>query len=331
MDSLVFGVDVGGTKIAVLAGREKNETVDILERLEFATPAERPEVALSEILKKMQDLQTRHGDPASIGISCGGPLDVKKGLILSPPNLPAWDHVPIVERLRAAFPVPVTIENDADACAMAEFRYGAGRGVQNMVFLTFGTGLGAGLILNGRLYRGANGGAGEVGHIRLASDGPIGHHKAGSFEGFCSGGGLSKLGRITIEQRAREGSATEWSASQRRNMRLSAKDIAEAAYAGDETALEIMDVCGQKLGEGLAILIDTLNPERIVLGSIFVRCGDLLENAMRKALKQEALKQNLEACQIVPAMLGERVGDVAALSIAMIALAHAENRRTCML
>src|SRR5690606_15592063 len=130
---------------------------------------------------------------AAIGISCGGPLDSRRGVILSPPNLPGWDRIPVVEVFQQAFKVPVALQNDANAGALAEWLWGAGRGSHNMIFLTFGTGMGAGLILNGQLYSGTNDLAGEVGHIRLAPDGPVGYGKAGSFEGFCSGGGIKQL------------------------------------------------------------------------------------------------------------------------------------------
>ena len=131
----------------------------------------------------------------AIGITCGGPLDSKKGLIMSPPNLPKWDKIPITKIIEDNFNVPVFLQNDANACALAEWRFGAGKGTNNMIFLTFGTGLGAGLILDGRLYAGTNNLAGEIGHIRLAKDGPLGYDKKGSFEGFCSGAGIARLAK----------------------------------------------------------------------------------------------------------------------------------------
>ena len=122
-----------------------------------------------------QACSLRSQQTAAVGISCGGPLDSKKGLILSPPNLPGWDNVPVTKLLSEALQVPAFLQNDADACAIAEWRFGAGQGCENMVFLTFGTGLGAGLILNGKLYQGASGMAGEVGHLRLFDNGHIGY------------------------------------------------------------------------------------------------------------------------------------------------------------
>lgn len=126
------------------------------------------------------------GEPAKkVGISCGGPLNSTAGIIEGPPNLPGWNNVKIADILTSHYGVFASLQNDANACAVAEWKFGAGKGAQNMIFLTFGTGLGAGLILNGRLYSGTNDNAGEIGHIRLEEFGPSGYGKSGSFEGFA--------------------------------------------------------------------------------------------------------------------------------------------------
>ena len=229
-----------------------------------------------------------------IGISCGGPLDLDQGIIQGPPNLPGWNDVHIVEMISAHFGVPVHLQNDANACAVAEWKFGAGRGTDNMIFLTFGTGLGAGLILNGKLYTGTNGNAGEVGHIRLAPDGPVGFGKAGSFEGFCSGGGLAQLGGA------------------------SALELAERANQGDKESLAVWQRCGEKLGMGLSILIDILNPEKIVIGSIYARQEKRLWEHAQKVIDTEALGISAACCQIVPAALGEQIGDYAAIATALL-------------
>jgi len=313
---IYFGVDIGGTKIALTMGEEHPNNIKIFEKHSFATIPNDPNKNIEKIVEILEIFQQKYGTPNAIGISCGSPLDIEKGIIHSPPNLPGWDDVKIVDKLREHFPVLVSIENDANACALAEFYYGAGRGTQNMIFLTFGTGLGGGLILNGRLYRGTNNNAGEVGHIRLASRGPVGYHKAGSFEGFCSGGGLKQLGQIKIKEHIIADTATRWAVVNEHNDQLSAKDIAQAAYEGDVIALEVMNECGEKFGEGLAMLIDILNPEMIVVGSIFARSGDLLISSMYKAIEREALNINATSCKILPARLNEQIGDFAALSVA---------------
>ena len=256
--------------------------------------------------------------PDSIGISCGGPLDSDTGVILGPPNLPGWDRVEITRIISEHYGVKARLENDANACAAAEWKFGAGRGKHNMIFLTFGTGLGAGLIIDGKLYRGTNGNAGEVGHIRLRDTGPIGFGKHGSFEGFCSGGGIARLAYEMARKADGEGRCPSY---YKRGMSLeevSARCVAEAARGGDETAKEVYRVSGSYLGKGLSILIDVLNPELVVIGSVYARSSDLLVDAMKAELEREALGCSLSVCDIVPAGLGDAVGDYAAIAAAVL-------------
>lgn len=281
-----IGIDIGGTKCAVVRG---DETGAILEKRRFDTSG-RDETLLG-IYERAEALWT--DQVVSAGVSCGGPLDSRRGLILGPPNLPGWDHVPITEELTKRFGVPAYLRNDADACAVAEWRFGAGRGTENMIFLTFGTGFGAGLILNGRLYEGACGMAGEVGHVRLFEGGHTGYGKAGSYEGYCSGGGIAQYGLG------------------------SAKELALKADSGDPKARLIWEKTGENLGRILAVLMDVLNPEAIVIGSIYARSGHLMEAAMERVLKREVLPPNRRACRVLKAELGETLGDVAALCAAM--------------
>ena len=281
-----IGIDIGGTKCAVVRG---NENGTILDKIRFQT--EDKENTLHKLFEAVSQLLT--DDTVSIGVSCGGPLDSKKGVILGPPNLPGWDCVPVTDMLFREFGRKAYLQNDADACALAEWKFGAGKGSENLIFLTFGTGMGAGLILNGRLYSGARGMAGEIGHVRLYEDGHKGYGKTGSFEGYCSGGGIAQYGLGTAEE------------------------LAGRAVKGDSQALEIWKKVGADLGRLLSTLMDVLNPEVIVIGSIYVRAGAFLEESMREMLKRETLAVNLESCQVVPAKLGEALGDVAALCVAM--------------
>ncbi|HIV27055.1 MAG TPA: ROK family protein, partial [Candidatus Ornithocaccomicrobium faecavium] len=159
MKPLYWGLDIGGTKCALVTG---TEDCQVLSRCAVATA----DFASWQSLLEALLAQAPQEAPAAIGVSCGGPLDSRNGRILSPPNLPGWDDVPIVEWLKSRVGAPAFLQNDANACALAEWRFGAGKGCENMVFLTFGTGFGAGLILDGRLYSGTNDMAGEVGHVR---------------------------------------------------------------------------------------------------------------------------------------------------------------------
>lgn len=291
---MFLGVDIGGTKTAVCLGTAEGK---VLEKIKFPTAG--PKETVEQIIAAGQKLL--QGKPVkAVGISCGSPQDSKKGLIQEPPNLPGWVDVPITRLMTEAFSAPAYLANDANACALAEWKYGAGRGTENMIFLTFGTGMGAGLILNGKLFEGTCGMAGEVGHIRLTPDGPEGYGKKGSFEGYCSGGGIVRLGQVMGYDYP------------------STKDICDGAKSGDQNAQKIITEAATRLGQGLSILIDLFNPQRIVIGSIFARAEGLFRPKMEEILKKECLGSNLAVCSIVPAQLGEAIGDMAALSVGVI-------------
>ena len=210
MEKLYWGLDIGGTKCALVTG-----TRDCRVLSRHAVPT-RDFSSWQEVLEALLAHAPQEA-PAAVGVSCGGPLDSRRGRILSPPNLPGWDDVPIVDWLKARVGAPAFLQNDANACALAEWRFGAGKGCENMIFLTFGTGFGAGLILDGRLYTGTNDMAGEVGHVRAEKDGPEGYGKRGSFEGFCSGAGIAKMAGG-----------------------VSAREVVERADAGDEAMLAVL-------------------------------------------------------------------------------------------
>lgn len=310
----MIGFDIGGTKCAVSIGQEIDGVMHILNKKVIPTDHS---VSGYEMIDKMCALSAEMTDDFSrIGISCGGPLDNKKGVIISPPNLPKFKNIKIVDYLKQKYGGFVRLENDADACAFAEWKYGAGKGAQNMIFLTFGTGMGAGLILNGKLYSGANGNAGEIGHVRLRDTGPIGYGKQGSFEGFASGGGIAQMAKVAAEEQLQNGIIPLYCKSLDELEIVTAQKTAEAAYKGDKTAIDVYRKCGEMLGNGLSILIDILNPEKIVIGSIYTRSRDLLQESMIAALKKEALEPSLTAVEILPAALGENLGDYAALSLA---------------
>lgn len=176
--------------------------------------------------------------------------------------------------------------------------------------------MGAGLILDGRLYSGTNDMAGEIGHIRMEKFGPVGYGKSGSFEGFCSGGGISEIGKTVARESLQCGKSVSFCGGYAELEKINAKKIAECAKSGDEAALRVYDICAEKLGAGLSILIDILNPERIVIGSIFERSGELLQEKMQQVIDSEALFYARSVCKIVPAKLGDSIGDRAALAVA---------------
>jgi glucokinase len=321
MKQSLLGLDIGGTKCAVIYGETEGDNLTITGKTGFPTETNRGLNHTLEVIFRNIDLVIDKYNLSpkkieAVGISCGGPLDSKTGTVMSPPNLPGWDNVPLVSLINSRYRIPAAIQNDANACALAEWKFGAGKGTDNMIFMTFGTGMGAGLILNGRLYAGTNDMAGEVGHIRLAETGPVGYGKAGSFEGFCSGGGIAQVARTMIMEKFQMGETVSFCKSHGELNNITAQVISEAATKGDELALKIYRTSGEYLGKGLSILIDILNPQVIVIGSIFTRSKELLEPSAMEIIKKEALSHSRNVCRIVPAMLGEDLGDYAALSVA---------------
>ena len=315
---MILGFDIGGTKCAVIKATADGEKITLLDKKKIPTDLSvSPEQMIQRLISLADEMSD--GEPVNrIGISCGGPLNSAAGIIEGPPNLPGWNGVKITDILKNHYGVPVTLQNDANACAVAEWKFGAGKDSENMIFLTFGTGLGAGLILNGKLYSGTNDNAGEIGHIRLEKFGPSGYGKTGSFEGFCSGAGLAQLGYTKALEKVQTGVYPLYYESGMTAADITAKSIAEAANKGDETAKEVYRICGEQLGKGLAILIDILNPEKIVIGSVFARSENLLREGMENAIRKEALPSAAAVCKIVPAALGEQIGDYAAIAAALI-------------
>jgi glucokinase len=304
----IIGLDVGGTKTAIVEGTGNAE---ILQRVEIATEADRPFErvfpGIVDLIRQTIDHAVESGRRISaLSVSIGGPLRIATGELIDPPHLPGWHKIKLKDRLIKEFSnFPVFIEHDGNAGALAEFHFGAGRGredLQHLIFLTFGTGLGAGLIINGQVLHGATDTAGEVGHLRLAWEGPIGFGKAGSWEGFASGRGLVELAAQMFPRR--------WSTL------TPIREVVESMLNDDAQALEVAAEAGKWMGRGMALLVDTLNPQLIVLGSLAVALGDRVLEPARRTLAEEALPQAVAACEIAPARLGKRIGDVAALMAA---------------
>jgi glucokinase len=298
----LLGLDVGGTKTALVLGTLNAEVVACVE---FSTPANvdfesAMQIICAEIDKfcQRQDLNGSQS-PQAISISIGGPLNIEEGILYSPPHLAAWGQAPIKQYLHQRFNLPIFLEHDGNAGALAEFYFGAGRGTRNLIFLTMGTGLGAGLILNGSIYHGTTDSAGEVGHIRLSEEGPTEYGKVGSWEAFACGAGILKLANL---RNPREFPLTTTTA-----------DIVGRALAGNPAALELIHEVGIWLGKGLAILVDLLNPEVIIIGTLGILLGDLVLAPAREVLEKEALPISNRACKILPAQLGSSLMDVGCL------------------
>jgi glucokinase len=308
----VIGLDIGGTKTACVEG-----TLDgrILQRVEMQTHAKEPfDVTFPEIIRHVETLIAAAGHEgrtvAAISVSIGGPLKIGEGVLIDPPHLPGWHGIPLKARLMEAFPhVPVYVEHDGNAGALAEFYFGVGRNrrdLRHLIFLTFGTGIGAGLVVNGQILRGASDTAGEIGHWRLAEDGPLAFGKRGCWESFASGAGLLHLAAQMFPAR--------W------NRDRPIRELVDAILRGDDDAIEVAAVAGHWMGRGLALLIDAFNPQVIVFGSLGVVLGERILGPARKVIAEEALPQAAAACELLPSVLGSGIGDVASLMAAIMGL-----------
>ncbi len=311
-------MDIGGTKIAAVVAKEDGTVVS--RQSEPTRSQEGPDAILGRLRKlavaALIEAKTAPAELSGIGISCGGPLDIQTGVIYSPPNLPGWEALPIRDLCQGWFPnVPIFLDNDANATALAEWRYGAGRGAQNVVFLTMGTGIGGGLILDGRLYRGTNDLAGEVGHQTILINGPLcGCGKRGCLEALASGPAIARLARENLSY-GRGKALLALADGEPDN--VTAQHVVEAAKAGDSFSKGILVEAGTYMGIGLANLIQILNPERIILGTIAVHAGDLILDPIREAVEEYAWNRSAAVCRIVPAELGDRAQDLAAISLAI--------------
>lgn len=300
--TLFLGIDIGGTKSAVVVGDGNGR---VLARHSAPTPtASWPEAqAILRALTRAvcRDAGIKLAEIAAAGVSYGGPVNSRTGIAQAPPNLPDWGALPLKTLLEAELGLPVIVENDANATALAEHRWGAGQGCRDMAFVTLGTGIGAGLVLNNVLYRGQSDLAGEIGHATIIPDGPLCVcGKRGCLEALASGTALGRRGRELF------GDET-----------LTAHDVCARARLGDPLALSLIADAAQALGIGLANLLHTLNLERVVLGTLAVHAGDLLLEPIRAATKAHCWPEVWEGVSIVPAALGNEAQDKAALAAAL--------------
>jgi glucokinase len=314
MAELYGGLDLGGTKIYTIVATAGGEV-----RGEFELPSEADrglEHTLGHMVESMEEAAKRAGtsvaELAAIAVAAPGPIDFKAGVITAAPNL-GWEKVPLRSLLKRAWHHEVLLENDANAAALGEYTYGAGRAFCDMVYVTVSTGIGGGFVFDGRIYRGASGAAGEVGHITVEPNGPrcfCGNR--GCLEIMASGTALGRLGTEAV------------AAGHSEMLReicddpadVKARDVAIAAARGDPVANEILDEAARYLGIGLGSLINLVNPEAIVVGGGASKIGDrLLDPAIAEA-KRRSFPQSFGDCAIRFAELGERVGALGAIAVA---------------
>ncbi|MFZ5597150.1 MAG: ROK family protein [Bacillota bacterium] len=322
MAGYVAGVDLGGTKIyTALAGPGG----EIMAEVRVPTGAgDGPDAVIGRILdtiNRVSEMALPAGALLSaVGIGSPGPLDPASGVVFSSPNLPGWRCVPLRERLEQSVGAKVFVDNDANLAALGEYRFGAGRGSSHMVYVTVSTGIGGGLILDGRLYRGAGGGAGEVGHTVVDPDGPLcGCGRAGCLEALASGTAMAARARELVDSGRGAGILREAGA----DGEITAVSVARAAAAGDEEALGIIVRAGRYLGMGLANIINIFNPDRLVIGGGALAAGERFWESMEAELRARALGPALENVSVVRAGLDGRSGLMGAIALAL-AMAYTE-------
>ena len=316
---VVIAVDLGGTK---LAAAEVGADGSIRRRTERWTPHETQDALLFELEEAIGDLVS---DAAgALGVGVPSTIDQRRGEAVSSVNVPLAG-IELRARLAERFGIPVAIENDANAAALAEHRYGAGRGTRHMVMLTLGTGIGGGLVLDGDLYRGSVGAAGELGHMTIDLDGPRCQGNCpgyGHLEVLASGTAAAVLARQMAEERPGQALA----AASARGRELDARLVTELAADGAPDACEVLETIGRRLGAGIATYVNVFDPEVVVLGGGFARAGELVFEPARRVVRERALPPGAELVRIVPAELGPDAGVVGAAAVAFDALSAAVRR-----
>lgn len=313
MSKLVIGVDLGGTKVNTGIVDENGK---IHMSIKVPTLAnEGPYPVIDRIKKSIYDVLKEANmnliDMGGIGIISPGPIDSDKGLVINPSNLPGWDHIPIVNLLKEEFQLPVMLDNDANAAALAEYLFGSGRGLRNFVYITVSTGIGGGVIIGGKLYRGTNSNAAEVGHMTIDYKGPkCNCGNIGCFEVFASGTGLARFARVAVQ----EGKNTlikELAGDKE----ITAQHVFEAAILRDPVATELIDKEAFYLGVGISNIIAFANPERIAIGGGVSKQWDMFYSKMMDTVKERTLKPMMDVCQIVRSELKDDIGILGAAAI----------------
>ena len=314
MTGPILGIDIGGTKLAVGVATPDGRLLS--DRTQPSDAADGPDPMIARVVAMARavvaDAGLALGQIAAVGIGCGGPLDPWRGVILNALNNPGWIDVPLVARIEAELGRPAHLDNDANAAALGEHRFGAGRGTADMVYLTISTGVGGGLILDRRLYHGTNGNAGELGHISVQVHGgrPCHCGSIGCIEAYCSG--------TNIAARFREALATgATTAIDRDPAAITAEDVASAVRDGDPLASSIWAETMELLGGGIVSIVHAFNPELVVLGGGVTRAGDLLFEPVRRVVHERAMPWLAEPVRIVPAELGDMTGVLGAVAVAL--------------
>ena len=305
-----IGIDVGGTNVKIaLVDDGKiiySNSVPTYAQMGYEYTVNNIKQAIKDLMK---ETETTAADIKGIGFDFPGQVAYKTGVVKLAPNIPGWVNVPIAQMIEEAFHIPTRIDNDVRCAALGEMNFGAGKGCQNFVCITVGTGIGSGLVINGQLVRGAANAAGEIGHIKLQmKDGPIcGCGDTGCLEAFASGPSIVAMAQDYLKS----GKSTKF-----REMagdgEITPYIVAKAAEAGDPVAKRIFTIIGEYVGMGLVSVINLLNPEKVIIGGGVAEAGDLLLEPIRKTVMERAMVVARESVEIVPAELGNSAGVIGA-------------------
>jgi glucokinase len=318
----LLGIDIGGTKTAVCVGHANG---DILYSKRIPTTGESIEAYRHQLIELchhvVEKANLRPETLDGIGISAPGPLDCQRGVLIAPPNNPGWNDVPIRAMVQKAFKAPVFINNDANACALAELLFGAYRGVRSLVYLTFSTGMGGGIIVNGQLIQGITDTGGEVGHQVLDPEGPLcGCGQRGCWEAYVGGRNVAeqlkakiKAGNISTSIVNKAGGIDK----------INLQAFEAAAREGDRFALAEWDIFTDRVAQGVGNLIMILNPEVIIMGTIGIHAGEFVMGPILDKLPKYAWEWPRKACKVVPSSLGGKIGELSALAVAATGLKSA--------
>jgi len=314
----IIGIDIGGTKISACVGDEKGK-VQISQRI-HTQPLQGSQKGIPAIFnlirEVLQDAKVSLKDIQALGISSPGPIDSKAGMMLNPPNLKGWENTELVRLFAEEFKIPVFMNNDANAAGLAEYEFGHLKGTPNLIYLTNSTGMGGGVIIDGKLLQGISDTAGEVGHYCLDIHGPpcpCGLH--GCFEVYCGGASLAKTIRERIKKEKISTDILKEAGGNIDNIDII--HLIEALKKKDAFAISIWGDFIERLAQGIGVILMCFNPDAIILGTIAIHAQDLLIKPLLKTLPKYAWKQPIQACTIEPSILGDQISELSALAVAI--------------
>ena len=305
-----IGIDVGGTNVKIALVEDGkiiySNSVPTYAKMGYEYTVNNIKQAIGDL---MRETSTTEKDIEGIGFDFPGQVDYKTGVVKLAPNIPGWVNIPIAQMIEDEFHIPTKIDNDVRCAALGEMKFGAGKGCENFICITVGTGIGSGIVINGRIVRGASNAAGELGHIKLRmEDGPLcGCGDSGCLEAYASGPAIVAMAYEYIK-----GGKSAKFAEMAGDGEITPYIVAKAAEAGDLVAKRIFEIIGYRIGMGLTSVINLLNPEKVIVGGGVAECGDLLLEPIRRTVKSRAMKVAGETVEIVPAQLGNSAGVIGA-------------------